>query len=188
MYFFPGRASAITFPTNWNWSPPGTGNFGMPVNVPASNILKVEVELLNDNATTYLASATCVLPALPADPDGQRFFDAVGGRLSSTESNAVYRLVVNLKANNLWKQWDCIYPMVGGTSNSCSWNLVNTNLYRIAWTTGSSTFGTGGWSSDGSVSFGDTQFNPATAAAQITVRIRLRCSCITERQRQVPLL
>jgi hypothetical protein len=74
-------------------------------------------------------------------------------------------LVTSLKVSSLWQQWDCIYPFVGGTSNSCSWNLVNPNLYRMAWTPGSSTFNAGGWMSDGVASFGNTQFNPATANA-----------------------
>lgn len=166
LYFFPGLGStAITFPTNWYWGSEAMGNVSAPTMVPASNILKVEVELLNDSTVSYLARATYYsYPPVVADADAENFFIAVGGGLRTAESNAVNRLVLNLKSNNLWNQWDCIYPMVGGTSNSCSWNLVNPGLYQIAWTVGSSTFSSGGWTSDGNASFGDTQFDPATAA------------------------
>jgi hypothetical protein len=167
LYFFSGLASpGITFPINWYWGSEPMGNPGPPTNVPAGTVLKVEVELLTDSAITYLARATSYsYPPLTADSNAESFFVAVGGGLSTAESNAVNRLVLNLKANNLWNQWDCIYPMVGGTSNSCSWNLVNPGLYQIGWTVGNSTFSPGGWTSDGNASFGDTQFNPATAAA-----------------------
>ncbi len=53
---------------------------------------------------------------------------------------------------------DVIYPFVGGTALSNSFNLKNTNLYQIAWH-GLVTHNSDGITGDGSTGYGDTGYN-----------------------------
>lgn len=58
------------------------------------------------------------------DSDTIAFLSAAG--ISDvTISNAVNNLVISLKSNNIWNGLAAIYPMVGGTSTSCKFNLKN---------------------------------------------------------------
>jgi len=66
------------------------------------------------------------------DPDALRFINTVG-TLTSEEKIAVETLVMNLKVFKLWSKMTFIYPMVGGTLRTCSYNLVNPSLYQITW-------------------------------------------------------
>lgn len=52
---------------------------------------------------------------------------AAGGSITATQESACLTLVTNLVNNNLWSKMKIIYPMVGGTSNSCKINLVDAN-------------------------------------------------------------
>lgn len=101
------------------------------------------------------------------DPDAETFFNILAANsnyLSAGVKQAVQNLVVAMKTDGTWQLADCIYPLVGGSSNSCSWNLVNPSQYRIAWH-GTETFNTNGVTSDGSTGYGDTTFNPVSATS-----------------------
>lgn len=151
---------ALTFPTGWTWA--GI----MPTTLTNSTIGRLELISTGSNDTavvaTWLGAGNYTVPI---DADAQKFFLAAGaGNLTSIQSNYVNFLATQLKANNVWTNWDFIYPYTGLTSNSMSWNLVNTNLFRIAWTTNGDTFTASGWLSDGTTtSYADTKFNPSTA-------------------------
>ena len=70
------------------------------------------------------------------DPDAQAFFDAIttaGGTLTTTEKDAVNDLVVGLKADSIWADLHCVYPLVGGTETSTSFNLIDPTQFTVNW-------------------------------------------------------
>jgi len=60
-----------------------------------------------------------------------------------TIASAVNTLVNDLKGYGLWDKMYAIYPMVGGSSESCKWNLKDTTKYNLNYT-GSWTFNDNG--------------------------------------------
>jgi hypothetical protein len=100
------------------------------------------------------------------DPDAQAFIDATG--ITGTDATAINTLVVDLKADNLWTKMKVIYPMIGGTVDTCKYNLVNPQdtdaAYRITFT-GSNTFDANGVTFGGNTSsYGDTHINLSASA------------------------
>ena len=57
------------------------------------------------------------------DPDAQAFITATG--ISGTNATAINNLVIALKNGGFWTGLDAIYPMIGGTSTTCKFNLKN---------------------------------------------------------------
>lgn len=92
------------------------------------------------------------------DPDAAAFILAAG-ITDTTQKNAINQLVVDLKGFGLWSGLFALYPMVGGTLTTCSYNLTNPALYRISWFGGISADATG-VIGDGVGGFGDTGFKP----------------------------
>jgi hypothetical protein len=98
--------------------------------------------------------------AVTYDSNAQAFFDAAG-ITNTTEKNAVNQLVLDLKSNSLWNNMFFIYPFVGGTSTTTSYNLKNTSQYQITWN-GGITFSSTGVLSNGTSGYGNTGWNPKT--------------------------
>lgn len=164
LFVFGGASGgALTCPTNWiAESESGVGV--LATNVPASKILHIHLTVLAGSTTNTFAKFTLASYTPTFDADAQKFFTA-SGITDATIKGAVNKMVLSLKANSLWSRWDCIYPFVGGTSNTCSWNLANTNNYRIAWSSSGLTFDSTGVLGDGSSGWGNTQFRPSTATS-----------------------
>jgi hypothetical protein len=57
------------------------------------------------------------------DADAQAFITATG--ISGSNATAINNLVLALKADNYWTGLKAIYPMIGGTSTTCKYNLKN---------------------------------------------------------------
>jgi hypothetical protein len=98
------------------------------------------------------------------DPDAQAFITATG--ISGTEATAINTLVVALKAGGFWTGLQAAYPMVGGTSTSCKFNLKNPldtdAAFRLSFA-GTWTFDSSGAKPNGvSGTYADTFFAPAT--------------------------
>jgi len=98
------------------------------------------------------------------DPDAGAFINATG--IGGIEAIAINNLVNQLKANGLWTPMLAIYPMVGGTAQSCKFNLVNpqdTNAaYRLNFN-GTWTFSAQGAKPNGAAgTYADTNFSPVT--------------------------
>lgn len=154
------------------WTPPPsgqlnweneTGNAVMPTNLPPCTVAHVKFTTdVTGGITNVIGHALFSSYTPYIDSNAQQFFNAAG-KLAASESNAVNNLVIGLKNAGLWT-WDCIYPFVGGTAGSCSWNLANPGKYRVNWTLGSSSFDSTGWLSDGVTSYGDTGFNPSVGS------------------------
>jgi hypothetical protein len=100
------------------------------------------------------------------DADAVAFFSRVttaGGSLSATEKAAVNTLVVDMKAAGIWSGMKAIYPMVGASAAACAQNLKSssfTGTFTSGWT-----FASTGVTGNGSSSYFDTTFNPATDAS-----------------------
>ena len=62
--------------------------------------------------------------SIPYDPNAQAFITAAG-ITDITQQNAINTLVVNLKVANIWNKFKAIYPMIGGTSTTHKFNLIN---------------------------------------------------------------
>lgn len=105
--------------------------------------------------------------AVPLDPDAAAFLTAIGNTDPTIES-AINTLVIDLKGYGIWSKMKAIYPMVGGTSTSHSYNLVDTSTYQITWT-GTLTHNSDGVTSGGG--YGDTGLIPSTDLSQDDVHI-----------------
>jgi len=97
------------------------------------------------------------------DADAQAFITASG--ISGTNATATNKLVVDLKAANIWTKMKAVYPMVGGTATSCKWNLKNpvdsSAAYRLVFN-GGGTFSSNGYLPNGTNAYADTFLTPST--------------------------
>lgn len=91
------------------------------------------------------------------DTDAQAYFTAAS-ITSTTEKDAWNTFVLAAKSNGYWSKFFAIYPFLGGTSSSCSYNAKNTATFQISWT-GSLTFNSTGLVGHSSNSYGNTGFN-----------------------------
>lgn len=96
------------------------------------------------------------------DPNAQAFLTATG-ITDPTITSAINTLVVDLKANSLWTKFKAIYPMVGGTSTTCKYNLVDSRdldaAFRLGFTAGI-TFASTGITGNGINHFANTYLAP----------------------------
>lgn len=94
------------------------------------------------------------------DPDAQLFITATG--ISGTNATATNKLVIDLKAANIWTKMKAVYPMVGNTSASQKYNLKDPRdlnaAYRLVFS-GGGTFSSNGYLPNGINSFADTFLN-----------------------------
>lgn len=97
------------------------------------------------------------------DIDAVSFINATG--ISGATAGAINGLVVDLKSASLWDKMYVIYPLVGGTTNSVTYNLKNVTQWRGS-LTGSWTIGADGITGNAS----NTAFNTTffmTSSAQV---------------------
>jgi hypothetical protein len=106
----------------------------------------------------------------PLDPDAAAFLSAAGIS-NQVQSNAINNLVLKLKEENLWTEFDVIYPFVGGTADTHKLNLKDPrnadDAFRINYF-GSWTHTAKGMriTSMGGANRAETLYNPATHLAQ----------------------
>jgi len=96
-------------------------------------------------------------PIPPVDPDAQAFITAAD-ITNPTEQTAINTLVLDLKSYNIWSKYSVIYPFVGGSSDTCSYNLKDPYIFKIDFSPGW-TFNQNGITSNGQC-YGDTGFSP----------------------------
>ncbi len=142
---------------NLQYEPPGCGG-GLKVE-PATPIV-----------TDIVAPPPC------SDANALAFL-AAAGITNPLIVSAVCTLVGGLKSAGVWTLLDFFYPFVGGTSNSCSYNLVNPANYQITWH-GGMTFADSGITGNGTSGYGDTHYNPAVNGVHLTLNsCHLGCYC-----------
>ena len=94
------------------------------------------------------------------DTDAQAFITAAS-LTSSTQTNAVNDLVLDLKAAGLWTKMKALYPMVGGTSTKHLINLKTPGTYNLTFN-GGWTHNASGSTPNGTTGYADTGLNLAT--------------------------
>ena len=98
------------------------------------------------------------------DPNAQAFISAAG-ITNPTQQNAINQLVIDLKTYGLWTKMKAVYPMVGGTSSSCKYNLINPQdtdaAFRLVFN-GGWTFDNNGATPNGTNGYADTKFIPSS--------------------------
>lgn len=93
-------------------------------------------------------------------------FAATAGITDPATLKALDALVTGLKKATAWTQLDAVYPFVGGTSTTCSYNLIDPSKYRITWN-GAVSFDTTGITGGGG--YGDTGFVPSGAGGNFSL-------------------
>lgn len=98
------------------------------------------------------------------DPDAQLFITATG--ISGTNATATNKLVIDLKAANIWTKMKAVYPFVGNTASSQKYNLKDPRdlnaAYRLSFF-GGGTFSANGYLPNGTNAYADTFLAPSTA-------------------------
>ncbi len=101
---------------------------------------------------------------VPTDADAQAFITATG--ISGTNATATNKLVIDLKAANIWTKMKSIYPMVGGTATTCKFNLKDPRdlnaAYRLVFS-GGATFSANGIQFNGTNGYANTFLTPSTS-------------------------
>lgn len=96
------------------------------------------------------------------DPDAQAFLTAAA-ITDLTIGNAINNLVVNAKVHGWWSLCNAIYPMVGGTSTTCKYNLKDPRdvdaAFRLTFYN-SPTFSSAGVAFNGTNQYADTHLVP----------------------------
>jgi hypothetical protein len=95
-----------------------------------------------------------------SDADAQAFVTNAG-IVDQVEADAINNLVIGLKADGLWSKMKAVYPFVGSSATSNSYNLKNTAQYQITWNGGLTHSSTGVLSNDIN-GYGNTGLNPST--------------------------
>jgi hypothetical protein len=99
-------------------------------------------------------------PIYPSfDSDAQSFMTSAS-ITDSTQQAAVNYLVTDLKANNLWTKMKALYPMVGGSATSHSYNLKDPAQFQITWS-GGLTHSSTGVLPNGTNGYGNTGLTPS---------------------------
>lgn len=94
------------------------------------------------------------------DSDAQAYFTATG-LTDSTKKDALYALVVGLKADGLWSLCDAIFPFPGDTPAINSVNLKSPGTYDLTYT-GGLTHSSTGMLPDGTTGYADTGLVPSS--------------------------
>lgn len=117
----------------------------------------------------YLTKRTD-LSVIDTEAENEKTIFASKSTYTTTELNAVKQLIYSLKLNNLWQKMEFIYPMIGGTLDSCSKDLIssNNNSYNITWYNTSnlivSSLGIKSADVTSNIGYGDTNFIPSVSS------------------------
>ena len=93
-------------------------------------------------------------------------FIKAAGITNSTQQTAIKTLVNDLNGYGLWSKMKAIYPMVGGTATSHSYNLKDTTKFQITWN-GGLTHSSNGVTPNGTNGYGDTGINSSTLSISV---------------------
>ena len=117
-----------------------------------------------NGAGSASATSNTITPIAAVDPDAQAFITAAA-ITNPTQQAAINTLVVDLKGYSIWTKMKALYPFVGGTSTSHSYNLRITAQYQIS-LSGGITPSSNGVQFGGVNGYGDTGLNAATVLGQ----------------------
>lgn len=118
---------------------------------------------------TRFPSLIVSIGATAFDADAQSFI-TTAGITNNTQKNAINTLVLAYKSAGIWTKMSAIYPLVGGTSTTHSYNLKNPSQFQITWS-GSVTHDSNGVTGNGTTGYGDTGIIPSTSLTLENVHI-----------------
>ncbi len=150
----------FTFPS-WQWLN------AVPTGLASNSFAKLHLDVNGTNDASVVATWTPGTYSPNIDTNASNFFLAAS-ITNVWERSAIIQLVSDLKhhicanGKSEWTNLFALYPHVGTTSTSQSYNLIQTNIYQITWH-GTPTFNTNGVTGDGSAAWGDTGIVDSTA-------------------------
>jgi hypothetical protein len=153
-------APTLTFP-GWRWGNEA-GSATAPASLAAEKLLDISLRALGPDDTNVLASYTIHPWPFNYDTDAQSFFTRAG-ITDTTQKLAVNQLVLDAKAHGWWANCDAIYPFVGGSASTHSYNLKSSS-YQITWS-GGLTHDATGVTGNGTTGYGNTGFNFKTSGS-----------------------
>jgi len=124
------------------------------------------INSMSRGGSTYDADAQAFLTATGIPNDGTILF--IGTIFEITGLNlsiALNNFVLTLKSLGLWNKIYFLHPMIGGSSSSCSYNLINTATYQLVFNGGWS-FSGGGALPNGTDAYAETGFVPQGIVSQ----------------------
>lgn len=102
-------------------------------------------------------------------PEAEKFINAAA-ITDETQKSAINYLVGELKKNNLWSKCYAIYPVIGGTSSTHKFNLLDPQdtdgAHRLIFS-GTVTHNSAGMQGNGTTGYANTFFNPTTAGVSL---------------------
>jgi hypothetical protein len=101
------------------------------------------------------------------DPDAQAFFTAAG-ITDTTQKSAVNQLVLDLKSYSIWTKMKALYPFVGGTATTHSYNLKDTAQFQLTFNGGWTHSSTGALP-NGTNGYADTGYNLSTQSTTTNI-------------------
>lgn len=96
------------------------------------------------------------------DADADAYFSAAG-ITDSTQKNAWNTFVLAAKANGYWSKLLAVYPFLGGSASTHSYNAKNPAQFQITWNVSITHNANGATVSGGTGSIGNTNFNCKTS-------------------------
>jgi hypothetical protein len=158
-----------------NWSVVSEGGLAtLPNFLPAQRVMHLRLEAWGSGDTNVIARyAIGADTSFSYDPNASTFFTAAGIN-DTTQKGAVDYLVTALKTAGLWNKITGLYPFVGGSGASHSYNLVNPAQYQISWK-GSVTHNANGITGDGLTGYGATGYVHNYAGAETNAHLLIYC-------------
>jgi hypothetical protein len=140
----------------------------MPTIYAGQRITIGDIEISADNI--FLGETKVAInPYVYLDNDAYNFLNASNLLSNELISTTINTLVTDLKQYNIWDKLYAMYPLVGGTSTTCQYNLINTSSLNLAFS-GSWNFNNNGISGSGTdngvtgSNYASTGFRPLTAS------------------------
>jgi len=135
---------------------PDTNRFVVPV-FKAVDATRINIYPIKGYRRKIANDYANVPGGLDADVDN---FMTTAAIVNDTIKYALNELVVSLKNNGLWTKIKALYPFVGGTSTTHSYNLKYPTLYQITWS-GTVTHNYNGITGNGTNGYGSTGISSA---------------------------
>ena len=157
--------TSYSFQWNRNGSPiPSATGFNYTL-VQADSASAITCVVTATNASGSTPATSNIITAQTSDTDAQAFITATG-ITNTTQKNAINDLVIGLKTDSLWTKMLAVYPFVGGTQETCKFNLknpLNTDAaFRLSFQ-GGWTFSSNGIQPNGTNTYADTFLVPSTS-------------------------
>lgn len=134
----------------------------MPTIYAGQKISIGDIEISADNIFLGQEKVS-INPYLYLDNDAYNFLNASNLLSNDLISKTINTLVLDLKNYNIWDKLYAMYPLVGGTSTTCQYNLINTSSFNLAFS-GSWNFNNNGISGSGTNNYASTGFAPLTSS------------------------